>query len=138
MTYDHDVELTHFAPDTDPAVVSAHLRQWGYAIIDDVADQATMDQLEAEAMPYITASDAGRDEYDGRHTRRTGMLIARCPTARGMVMHLNVLGGLSLEPPSFQRPKPLLLLAYLALEGKKEKRTKRTSAEGNMHCSYSL
>ncbi len=37
-------------------------------------------------------------------------------------MHLNVLGGLSLEPPSFQRPKPLLLLAYLALEGRREKR----------------
>jgi ectoine hydroxylase-related dioxygenase (phytanoyl-CoA dioxygenase family) len=86
------VELTHFAPDTDPAEVSAHLRQWGYAIVDDVADQSTMDQLEREALPYIEASDAGRDEYDGRHTRRTGMLIARCPTARQLIMHPTVVG----------------------------------------------
>jgi ectoine hydroxylase-related dioxygenase (phytanoyl-CoA dioxygenase family) len=86
------VGLTHLSPDTDPVAIAAHLREWGYAIVDDVADQATMDQLEREAMPYIDASDAGRDEYDGRHTRRTGMLIARCPTARRLVMHPTVVG----------------------------------------------
>ncbi len=37
-------------------------------------------------------------------------------------MRLVTLGGLKLEPPDFQRPKPLLLLAYLALEGPKERR----------------
>ncbi len=89
------MELTHFAPDTDPAEVSRHLARWGYAIVDDVADQATMDQLEREAAPYIEASDAGRDEYDGKFTRRTGMLIARCPTARQLVMHPTVVGAVS-------------------------------------------
>ena len=79
--------LSHFPPTADPAEVSGHLRRFGYAIIDDVVDAATMDQLEAEAMPYIEASDAGRDEYDGRFTRRTGALVARCPTARRLVMH---------------------------------------------------
>ena len=67
--------------------MSDHLRRFGYAIVDDVADAATMDRLEAEAMPFIEASDAGRDEYDGRFTRRTGALVARCPTARELVMH---------------------------------------------------
>ncbi len=85
-------ELNHFGPGSDPAEVSAHLRTWGYAIIDDVADQRTMDQLEAEAMPFITTSDAGRDEYDGCFTRRTGSLIERCPTARRLVMHPTVVG----------------------------------------------
>lgn len=33
-----------------------------------------------------------------------------------------MLGGLGLEPASFNRPKPLLLLAYLAVEGRREKR----------------
>lgn len=37
-------------------------------------------------------------------------------------MRLKTLGGLSLEPGDFSRPKPLLLLAYLAVEGAKEKR----------------
>jgi predicted ATPase len=39
-----------------------------------------------------------------------------------MPMYLRTLGGLSLEGSSFQRPKPLLLLAYLALEGPKPRR----------------
>lgn len=79
--------LTHFPPTVAPSVVADHIREFGYAIVDDVADAALLDQLEREALPYIDASDAGRDEYDGRHTRRTGMLIARCPAVRSMVMH---------------------------------------------------
>ena len=80
------VTLSHFPPTADPAEVSDHLRRFGYAIVDDVADAAAMDRLEAEALPYVEASDAGRDEYDGRFTRRTGALVARCPTARQLVM----------------------------------------------------
>ncbi len=87
--------LSHFRPDADPATVSDHLRRFGYAIIDDVADAATMDRLQAEAMPYIEASDAGRDEYDGRFTRRTGALVARCPTARELVMDPVAVGVVS-------------------------------------------
>ncbi len=87
--------LSHFPPSADPAEVSDHLRRFGYAIVDGVADSATMDRLEAEAMPFIEASDAGRDEYDGRYTRRTGALVARCPTARELVMHPVAVGVVS-------------------------------------------
>ena len=37
-------------------------------------------------------------------------------------MHLRTLGGLRLEGSAFSRPKPLLLLTYLALEGPKDRR----------------
>ena len=37
-------------------------------------------------------------------------------------MRLKTLGGLALESSGFSRPKPLLLLAYLAVEGAKDKR----------------
>jgi ectoine hydroxylase-related dioxygenase (phytanoyl-CoA dioxygenase family) len=84
------VELHHFSPDVDPADVATHLRRWGYAIVDDVADVETMDRLAAEAAPFIDRSDVGQDQYDGRHTRRTGALIARCPTARDLVMQPTV------------------------------------------------
>lgn len=84
--------LTHFPPTVAPRVVADHIREFGYAIVDDVADAALLDQLEREALPHIASSDAGRDEYDGRHTRRTGMLIARCPAVRPMVMHPLVVG----------------------------------------------
>ena len=81
------VGLHHFAADVDPGEVSDHLRRFGYAIVDEVADPALLDCLKAEAMPYIEASAGGRDEYDGRFTRRTGALVARCPSVRPLVMH---------------------------------------------------
>lgn len=86
------MQLTHLPASTDPASISAHLREHGYAIVDDLADAATMDRLAAEVRPYVEASAAGRDEYDGRFTRRTGALVARCPTARDLVMHPTVVG----------------------------------------------
>jgi len=86
------VELRHLPADTDPAVIADHVRTWGYAIVDDVVDDATLDRLAAEAAPYVDSSATGRDGYDGRQTRRTGALIARCPTARELVMHPVALG----------------------------------------------
>ena len=85
-----EMKLTHFASDVPPATVSDHLRRWGYAIVDDVADALLLDRLERESLPYIDASAAGRDEYDGKRTRRTGMLISRCPAARDLIMHPTV------------------------------------------------
>ena len=90
--YPAPMALTHFPRDADPAEVAAHLRRYGYAIVDDLADEATMDQLAAEVAPFVEASDAGRDEYDGRFTRRTGALIARCPSVRQLVMHPTAVG----------------------------------------------
>jgi len=77
----------HFAADVDPTVVSAFLSEHGYAIVDDVVGDDVIDRLHEEAAPYVEASAGGRDEYDGRFTRRTGSLIERCPTARELVMH---------------------------------------------------
>ena len=93
--YHAGVGLHHFTSHVDPVEVSGHLRRFGYAIVDDVADRGLLDRLEAEAMPYIEASAAGRDEYDGRFTRRTGALVARCPASRPLVMHPLVVGAVS-------------------------------------------
>ena len=86
------MELHHFAPDAPVDGIAAFIARWGYAIVDDVADSATMDRLEREAAPWIDGSAHGRDEYDGKHTRRTGALVARCPTARELVMNPVVVG----------------------------------------------
>lgn len=83
--------LNHFQPDVAPRVVSDHLNRYGYAIVDDVVDGAVVDQLLAEAMPHIEASALGRDDYDGLCTRRTGALIARCPSVSQLIMHPTVL-----------------------------------------------
>ena len=85
--------LNHLPPTASAEEIAAHLGQWGYAIVDDLADSAMMDRLDAESHPFIEESNVGRDEYDGRHTRRTGMLVARCPTARQLVMNPLVVGA---------------------------------------------
>ncbi len=95
----------HFAPDADPTVVADHVRRWGYAIVDDLADPAVLDRLAAESAPYIEASAQGRDVYDGRHTRRTGALVARCPAARDLIMDplvLAVVGDVLGRATTFQ------------------------------------
>ncbi len=84
--------LHHFPPDADPSMVVGHLRAHGCAIVDDVADAALLDQLEREVLPFVERSAHGRDVYDGRRTRRTGALIARCPSSPGLVMHPMTLG----------------------------------------------
>lgn len=84
--------LHRLPPDTPVDGISSHLRTHGYAIVEGLADDPTLDRLDAEAAPYIDASAAGRDEYDGRHTRRTGQLIERCPTSRELIMHPTVVG----------------------------------------------
>ncbi len=89
------MDLHHFSPDVEPAEVSDHLHRFGYAIVDDAADQALLDRLEAEAMGFIEASAPGRDAYDGRFTRRTGALVARCPASRRLVMHPLAVGVVS-------------------------------------------
>jgi DNA-binding SARP family transcriptional activator len=37
-------------------------------------------------------------------------------------MRLKTFGGVSLEPPTLTRPKPLLLLVYLNIEGSRSRR----------------
>jgi ectoine hydroxylase-related dioxygenase (phytanoyl-CoA dioxygenase family) len=82
---------TRFGPDVDPITVSDHLHRHGYAIVEGLADDDVLDRLEAEAEPFINRSARGRDHYDGRFTRRTGALIAHCPTSRRLTTNPLVL-----------------------------------------------
>ncbi len=79
--------LNHFPPSVRADEVSEHLRRFGYAIVDDVVGHDVMDRLAAEAADHVAESAPGRDDYDGHYTRRTGALVARCPTARELIMH---------------------------------------------------
>ncbi|MFV0308567.1 MAG: phytanoyl-CoA dioxygenase family protein [Desertimonas sp.] len=99
------MELAHLAADTDPADVAEHIGRWGYAIVDDVVGPVLLDRLAEEAAPYVRGTATGRDGYDGRSTRRTGALIARCPAARELVMHptaLGTVGGVLAHATTFQ------------------------------------
>jgi len=97
--------VPRFSPDTDPSVVCQYLAINGYAIIEDLVEGTTLDRLAAEVAPYVETSARGRDHYDGRFTRRTGALIARCPAVRPLVTHptvLDVVGRFLHQATSFQ------------------------------------
>jgi len=99
------VTVAHFSPDADPTVIRDRLDTDGCAIIDDLAAIELLDTLAGEVAPFVAASATGRDTYDGRHTRRTGALIARCPAARRLVadpLVLDVVGRFLDRASTFQ------------------------------------
>ncbi|MGA0356947.1 MAG: phytanoyl-CoA dioxygenase family protein [Ilumatobacteraceae bacterium] len=97
--------ISHFSPDADPAAIRDRLDTDGCAVIDDLAAVELLDALAEEVAPFVAASATGRDTYDGRHTRRTGALIARCPSARRLVadpLVLDVVGRFLDRASTFQ------------------------------------
>jgi len=76
--------------ETLPATASADeilavLKRDGALILKDALTPAQLAQVRAETMPYIEATEFGRDDFTGHLTTRTGALVARSPACREMV-----------------------------------------------------
>ncbi len=56
-------------------------------IVDDLADDETIDRIAAEMAPFIDATPVGSDDFSGRNTKRTGALIARSPSSHELIQH---------------------------------------------------
>lgn len=63
----------------------------GAAIVADMADPATIEQMRSELHPYIERTPMGGDDFTGRSTQRTGALVARTPTCRDFVLNEQIL-----------------------------------------------
>lgn len=85
--------LRHLAADADPAAIAALLDTDGALILDDVLPAAQLEALRTELTPYIEATPAGRDDFTGFSTTRTGALVARSPASRDLVMHPAILAA---------------------------------------------
>ena len=85
------MSLVHVTADADPADVHEILERDGAVVIDRLADDTTVDRILDEMDPYIAATPTGTDGFAGRHTRRSGALVARSPASRGLVQHPFVL-----------------------------------------------
>ena len=75
------------------ADVAAMIGRDGYAIVERAIAPALLDRARAELQPHLDATPFGPDDFAGRHTRRTGGLVARSATCRDIVMHPLVLGA---------------------------------------------
>jgi ectoine hydroxylase-related dioxygenase (phytanoyl-CoA dioxygenase family) len=93
-----------------PATTSAErvveiLRRDGCAIVERLADAEVMQEALAELARWLDATPAGRDDFAGRRTRRTGGLVARSPSCRALIQHPLILAttkGLLAGATSFQ------------------------------------
>jgi ectoine hydroxylase-related dioxygenase (phytanoyl-CoA dioxygenase family) len=74
-----------------PDAILAALDEVGFAVIERLADAATMDRLNAEFDPYINAVPLGRTDFAGRHTRRINTLVAKSATCGELALHPLVL-----------------------------------------------
>jgi len=86
------------------ADVTAALARDGCAIVERLVPPALLDRARAELEPYLAATPVGPDAFSGRHTRRTGGLVARSATCRDVVRHpivLDAVKGLLSHATSF-------------------------------------
>ena len=83
--------IKRFGPEADPARVTAAIDADGAAIVERLADDATIDAVLAEMAPHLGATPTGADSFAGHNTRRTGALLARSPSSVAMIAHPLVL-----------------------------------------------
>lgn len=86
------MSLIHFPADAPIDEVAGCVRENGYAIVDRLASNETMDQIERDLEPYTRTIGYGTDSFLGKLTKRTGGLIARSPKVRELIMDDLVLG----------------------------------------------
>lgn len=86
-------ELTRLKADTAPDTIRERLIEDGAVILENILSTEALGTLKAEIMPFVEATDPGRDAFTGFKTTRTGALIARSAMCRDIVMNPLVLGG---------------------------------------------
>jgi hypothetical protein len=86
------VTVPHLPPDASADDVGAALAAEGCVVVDDLIAPDLLDTMAGELEPFMAVTPYG-DDFSGHHTRRTGGLIARSPTARDLVTHPTVTGA---------------------------------------------
>jgi ectoine hydroxylase-related dioxygenase (phytanoyl-CoA dioxygenase family) len=97
--------IEHRPPSAGAGEIHELLVRDGAVVIDDLGDPEVIAGLRRDMAPHIEATPTGSDGFAGRHTRRTGALIARSPAARRLVQHplvLDVTGRLLHQATNFQ------------------------------------
>ena len=89
-------ELQQLPADAPTADLVEIIKRDGALILNDVISAADLEALNAELAPYIEATPAGKDDFTGRATTRTGALVARSPKCRELVMNQPVLDAVKM------------------------------------------
>lgn len=68
------------------------LLEHGYAVVEKLISDETVDCILEELKEYREANEFIDSEFEGRHTRRTGAILARSKTARPLCNHPLIVG----------------------------------------------
>ena len=79
--------IQRFSPRSGAAEVAAAVLADGVAIVERLAPPELCDRVAAELGPRLEATHHGGDEFTGSRTRRSGALLAHCPSSVAMVAH---------------------------------------------------
>lgn len=93
-------DLVHLPAKSSQDAILEVINRDGGVIIDNLIDQALLNDLKLELAPYLTAAGGGQNEFTGFSTERIGALIARSEACRKLAMDKLVLGSAKtfLEP----------------------------------------
>lgn len=86
------MSITHLPASATIDEIHQVLHRDAALVIDDLANAAQIDAINAEMAPFIDATPPGSDDFSGRNTKRTGALIARSPSSRELIQHPTILG----------------------------------------------
>ncbi|NQY97161.1 MAG: phytanoyl-CoA dioxygenase family protein [Henriciella sp.] len=85
--------LKYLPADANPEQLVDALKTDGACILEGVLNANGLAQMKSECMPFIDATETGRDDFTGRKTTRTGALVARSAACRDAVMQPAIVGG---------------------------------------------
>jgi len=81
-----------FQRDATPDAIVASLDEHGYAIVERLADEATLARLNGEFDPYLDAVQLGKTDFAGHRTKRVNNLIAKSTACQELALHPTIMG----------------------------------------------
>lgn len=85
--------LKYLPASAKPEDLVEALKTDGACIVEGVLDANGLAAMKSECMPFIDATETGRDDFTGRKTTRTGALVARSAACRDAVMQPTIVEG---------------------------------------------
>ena len=80
-----------FQRDATPDDIVASLDEHGYAIVERLADEATLARLNADFDPYIDAVQLGKTDFAGHKTKRINNLIAKSTACQDLALNPTIM-----------------------------------------------
>ena len=80
-------------PDCGASAITNALREEGACIVEALMPAERLARFKSEVMPFVEATQVGRDAFTGFKTTRTGALAARSEACRELIMDPNLIGA---------------------------------------------